>query len=392
MNNPDPLNTNPATKGPLHGLLVVAMEQAVAAPLCTARLADAGARVIKIERERGDFARGYDTAAAGDSSYFAWLNHGKESLTLNFKEAEDEALLRRLLQQADVFVQNLAPGSMARHGFADETLRALYPRLITCNISGYGESDAVSELKAYDLLVQAESGLLSISGAPGAPGRIGVSLCDIGCGVSAHAGILEALIQRGITGVGKSVNVSLFGVTAEWMSVPLVHAETGDGAPRPVGLQHPSIAPYGAYTTNDNALTLIAIQNEVEWETLCRQVLQLPKLLANEKFSDNVARVSNRHALENELQTCIQQWSADEFRQRLANSAIAFGAVNSVEELATHRALHRRHITASTGQNLSLPAHPYHAIDSATNTPKQGEQRVPMIGEHSQSIRQEFSA
>jgi len=179
-------------KKPLQGLLVVAMEQAVAAPLCSVRLADAGARVIKLERENGDFARGYDRAALGDSSYFAWLNHGKESLTLNYKKKDDEALLRRLLAKADVFVQNLAPGVLARHGFSDAALRDAYPSLITCNISGYGLSDEVRELKAYDLLVQAESGLLAVSGAPDAPGRIGVSLCDIGCGVSAHAAILEA--------------------------------------------------------------------------------------------------------------------------------------------------------------------------------------------------------
>jgi len=270
--------TKATSAQPLTGLLVVAMEQAVAAPLCTARMVDAGERVIKLERDSGDFARGYDTAAGGDSSYFAWLNHGKESLVVNFKDAEDAALLQRLLSKADVFVQNLAPGALDKHGFSDTELRKRYPNLITCNITGYGDSESVKGLKAYDLLVQAESGLLAVSGAPDAPGRIGVSLCDIGCGVTAYAGILEALIQRSIQHQGSSVNVSLFDVAAEWMSVPLVHAETGDGAPMPVGLQHPSIAPYGAYQTADHKTTLLSIQNESEWQRFCETALELPGL------------------------------------------------------------------------------------------------------------------
>lgn len=391
MTTAKPHHDSPPRSGPLSGLLVVSMEQAVAAPLCTARLADAGARVIKLERESGDFARGYDTAALGDSSYFAWLNHGKESLTINFKQDKDGALLHRLLEQADVFVQNLAPGSLARHGFSDEAVRKQYPNLITCNISGYGDSEAVKDLKAYDLLVQAESGLLSISGAPEAMGRIGVSLCDIGCGVTAHAGILEAIIQRSITGAGASVNVSLFGVTAEWMSVPLVHAETGTGAPEPVGLQHPSIAPYGAYKTKDNALTLIAIQNEREWRTLCERALQAPELLEDTRFATNVKRVENRPALDTQLQASIEAWSASEFRQRLAQAAIAYGAVNSVSELAGHRALVRREITNSHGATLSLPAHPFHATGENTHTGNKDGSRVPSVGEHSEAIRREFS-
>jgi len=337
-------------KKPLQGLLVVAMEQAVAAPLCSVRLADAGARVIKLERENGDFARGYDRAALGDSSYFAWLNHGKESLTLNYKKKDDEALLRRLLAKADVFVQNLAPG-------------------------GYGLSDEVRELKAYDLLVQAESGLLAVSGAPDAPGRIGVSLCDIGCGVSAHAAILEALIERGITGVGQSVNVSLFDVAAEWMSVPLVHEETGAGAPQPAGLQHPSIAPYGAYRTSENALTLLSIQNEAEWQRLCESALSMPELLHDDRFTSNVERIAHRDALESLLQNQISQWQAAEFRRRLSHADIAFGALNSVAELASHQALRRRDIASTTGALLSLD---------------ETVRQVPKIGEHSEAIRSEF--
>ncbi|MEM9280039.1 MAG: CoA transferase, partial [Pseudomonadota bacterium] len=242
---------------PLEGLLVVAVEQAVAAPLCTARLADAGARVIKIERESGDFARGYDSAAKGDSSYFLWLNQGKQSVVLNYREEEGRALLEAMLSKADVFVQNMAPGALERAGFSSEGLRERYPKLITCDISGYGESEELSAMKAYDLLVQAESGLVSISGGPNELGRIGVSICDIGAGMTAHAAILEALIQRGITSKGSGVATSLFEVASEWMTVPLIHAEHGKGAPRRVGLNHPSIAPYGAYQTQEGDETLI---------------------------------------------------------------------------------------------------------------------------------------
>ncbi|NIA28143.1 MAG: hypothetical protein GWP02_08810 [Desulfobulbaceae bacterium] len=248
----------------LQGLCVVSVEQAVAAPLCTARLAQAGARVIKIEREVGDFARGYDRAAKGDSSYFVWTNQGKESVVLNYKEPDGRDLLNSIIAKADVFVQNLAPGAMARAGFGSEEMRQRHPRLITCDISGYGDSPEASGMKAYDLLVQAESGLVSISGGPNELGRIGVSICDIGAGMTAHAGILEALIQRTKTGIGTGVLVSLFDVAAEWMTVPLVHCEYGRGAPGRHGLHHPSIAPYGAYETRDHTNTLISIQNERE--------------------------------------------------------------------------------------------------------------------------------
>jgi len=376
------------TSGPLAGLLVIAMEQAVAAPLCTSRLCDAGARVIKIEREGGDFARQYDAAALGDSSYFAWLNHGKESLTLNYKAPEDAALLNRLIDHADVFVQNFAPGALARNGFSDEDMRKRNPRLITCNISGYGPSDAAQGLKGYDLLVQAESGLLSVSGAPNAMGRIGVSLCDIGCGVSAHAGILEALIQRGITGEGASLDVSLFDVAAEWMSVPLIHTETGDGAPEPMGLHHPSIAPYGAFETSDAKLTLLSIQNEREWHRLCNDVLLLPQLLIDARYVNNNLRVENRISLQKTMERVSKSYTAVEFRQRLKAADIAFGAINSAEALGHHPALRRRAIKNSTAQELSIPAHPFHPALSEQSNPKA---KVPSAGEHTQLIKEEFS-
>src|SRR5690348_15261470 len=216
---------------PLAGLLVVALEQAVAAPLCTCRLADAGARVIKVERPEGDFARGYDKAARGQSSYFVWLNRGKESLALDIKEAADKALLERIIAKADVFVQNLAPGAAARAGFDPAALRRRHPRLVTCSISGYGESGPYRDMKAYDLLIQAETGLAEITGPPEAAGRVGVSVSDIAAGLNAYAAILEALLARGRSGEGAELSVSLFDATAEWMAVPLIHQDYGGKAP-----------------------------------------------------------------------------------------------------------------------------------------------------------------
>ena len=255
--------------GALDGLLVLSLEQAVAAPYCSCKLADAGARVIKVERPEGDFARGYDTAVGGLSSYFVWLNRGKQSLVADIKDPADAAMLHRLLARADVFVQNLAPGAAARAGFGSDALRERFPRLITVDISGYGEGNAYAGMKAYDLLVQAESGLAGITGHPAGPGRVGVSACDIACGMAAHAGVLEALIARGVTGLGRSLKVSLFDGMADWMNVPLLYFEGTGRMPARVGLAHPSICPYGAFDTKDGASVLIAIQNEREWRSFC---------------------------------------------------------------------------------------------------------------------------
>ena len=236
---------------PLKGLLVVSMDQAVAAPYCASRLADAGARVIKLERPEGDFARGYDKAANGLSSYFVWLNRGKESLCLDFRKPEDKALLERLIARADVFIQNLAPGAMARAGFGSAALRTKHPRLITVDISGYGEEGEYSTMKAYDLLVQAESGLASVTGRAEGPGRVGVSACDVACGMHAYTAVLEAIIERGITGRGKGIAVSLFDGMADWMTVPLLQYEGSGKNPPRIGLAHPSICPYGAFQTRE---------------------------------------------------------------------------------------------------------------------------------------------
>ncbi|MEM7142742.1 MAG: CaiB/BaiF CoA-transferase family protein, partial [Actinomycetota bacterium] len=326
---------------PLDGILVVAVEQAVAAPLATARLADAGARVIKIERVEGDFARGYDTAAGGDASYFGWTNHGKESAVLDIKDADDAALLERMITAADVFVQNLAPGALARAGLDPTELRERHHQLITCDISGYGDDPAVADKKAYDLLVQAESGIVGISGGPGALGRVGVSICDIGAAITAHAAILEALILRSTTGRGSPVHVSLFDVAAEWMSVPFVQHADGIGPAR-VGLRHPTIAPYGAYATADGHLTLISVQNEREWHRLAADALGRTDLADDPRFASNTDRVANRPALEAELDDAIGRLTRADLHARLGRADLAHGSVSSLDDLATHVALRHR--------------------------------------------------
>lgn len=369
----------------LDGLLVVAIEQAVAAPLCTSRLAAAGARVIKIERPEGDFARGYDTVAQGESSYFTWLNQGKESACIDFKTKGHAHLLTRILDKADILVQNLSPGALQRAGISIEAVRQRNSKLIVCNISGYGEVGEISRRPAYDLLVQAESGLISVSGSPGAPGRIGVSLCDIGAGVTAYSGVLEALIQRGITGQGDEFSVSLFDVAADWMAVPFMHAEYGDGPPPPVGLRHPSIAPYGAYACADGKQVLISIQNEREWHRLCRDVLKQPDLAGQCDFATNNDRVANLASLDAQITAVTMTITSLEFQSRLSSANIAFGAVNSSAELIEHPAFRAQTIENSSGEKLILPAAP---INWAT--PANNRARAPKVGEHNQKILQEF--
>ena len=374
----------------LDGLLVVAIEQAVAAPLCTSRLAAAGARVIKIERAEGDFARNYDTAALGESSYFTWINQGKESITLDFKAAQDKALLENILARADVLVQNLSPGALARAGFSTETLQTNNPRLITCDISGYGDDPALADLRAYDLLVQAESGLIEVSGGPGEAGRIGISICDIGAGMSAHAAILEALIARSVSGKARALKIALFDVAAEWMSVPFIHARYGEGAPARSGLHHPSIAPYGAYTTGDGTRTLISIQNEREWLRLCEEVFDDKAFATDPMFNTNNQRVGHRQQLDERIAKILKNMSATEFRSKLGAAKIAYGAINTTDDLLDHRALKTQEFANSAGDKLELPMSPVaHRTDAVgTNT---SERRAPQCGEHTDAIRQEFA-
>jgi itaconate CoA-transferase len=371
---------------PLNGLLVVSLEQAVAAPYCTARLADAGARVIKIERAEGDFARGYDTAVQGLSSYFVWLNRGKESLVADFKQRADALLLHRLLAKADVFIQNLAPGAAARSGFGSEALRSRYERLITVDISGYGETGEYASMKAYDLLVQAESGLATVTGLPAGPGRVGVSIADVGCGMNAYTGVLEALIERGRTRRGKGLKVSLFDAVADWMNVPLLYFEGTGKTPQRLGLAHPSICPYGAFATNDGALVLISIQNEREWATFCSGFLGAPDLPTQPGFETNTIRVANRATVDARVGQAFAALSRDEAAAKLRASNTAYGFVNDLAALSRHPALRRTKVSLPGGAVAEIVAP---AVIRVGETLELGP--VPEVGQNSTSIRAEFA-
>ena len=373
-----------AEPGVLDGLLVLTLEQAVAAPFCSSRLADAGARVIKIERPEGDFARSYDAAVAGQSTYFVWLNRGKQSLVADIKDPADAALLHAILDRADVFIQNLAPGAAARAGFGSEALRRRYPRLITVDISGYGEGHSYADMKAYDLLVQAETGLAGITGHPAGPGRVGVSVSDIACGMSAHAAVLEALLGRAITGKGRRIAVSLFDGTADWMNVPLLYEEGTGRTPARLGLEHPSICPYGAFPTKDGSLVLISIQNEREWAAFCAGVLNDPAMPTRAGFESNNARVDNRDGVNAAVAAALGRLDRTEVADRLRASRTAFGFVNTLTDLATHPALRRVDIGIPGGM-ASIVAPP--AIHDGA-APRLGP--VPAIGEQGGAIRAEF--
>ena len=343
---------------PLEGLIVVALEQAVAAPYCSSKLADAGARVLKIERPEGDFARGYDSAVFGESSYFVWINRGKESIALDLRSEGGKAVLRDLVAVADVFIQNLAPGAAERLGFGAQALREQHPRLITCDISGYGESGPLHQLKAYDLLVQAESGLVAVSGAPGPWGRIGVSICDITAGMNALIGVQQALLQRERTGCGSSVKVSLFDSAAELMAVPYLQARYGSGAPERVGLKHPSIAPYGAFTCSEGRELVLSIQNEREWSSFCSVVLEDESLAVDPRFAGNRARIQNRAVLDEAVQAVFGRLTYAEAVDRLTEAQTAYGAINSVHDLISHPQLRTRAMNVG-GRTVLVPASPF---------------------------------
>lgn len=370
---------------PLSGMTVVSIEQALAAPLCTCRLADAGARVIKIERPEGDFARGYDAVIHGSASYFVWTNRGKESVVLDLKDADDLALLHRILASADVFVQNLAPGAAERLGLGSQALRERYGRLVTCDILGYGEGP-YRDMKAYDFLVQCESGLVSVSGAPGAPGRFGVSICDIGAGMNAAEGVLTALLHRERTGEATGVSVSLFDTATDWMTVPLAHLEYGGHAPAPVGMQHPSMAPYGAYGTADDLQIVIAVQNNREWLRLCTDVLGNPEMAIDPRFATNNARVAHRAEMDQVLDARFGELALADLRPLLDAVGIAHGTVSTVERLSGHPQLRRWPISVH-GQDVSLVAPPVQTpFDDGVFVP------APELGGHTDQVRKEFSA
>jgi itaconate CoA-transferase len=369
---------------PLSGLLVVALEQAVAAPMCTCRLADAGARVIKVERPEGDFARGYDDLVHGECSYFVWLNRGKESVVLDLAKPNDKALLSAMIARADVFVQNLRPGAAAKLGFPVARLRREYPRLICCSISGYGETGPFAKRKAYDLLIQAESGLASVTGTT-EPSRVGVSVVDIASGMNAYEAILEALIARGRAGQGAELSISMFDAMADWMTVPLLQQEGGK-PPQRVGLAHTSIAPYGAFRSRDGVDILISIQSDREWRVLAAKVLGDATLAANPAFATNVERVKRRAETDGKVAAVFGALDAEPLTQKLADADIAFARVNTPAELARHPHLRRITVDAPSGP-VSYPAP---AEQHAGSSRRYGA--VPALGEHTEKIRAEFTA
>jgi crotonobetainyl-CoA:carnitine CoA-transferase CaiB-like acyl-CoA transferase len=370
----------------LQGITVVALEQAVAAPYATGRLADGGARVIKIEREEGDFARNYDSLVKGESAYFVWLNRGKESIRLDLKSEDDRALVERMLAQADVFVQNLAPGAAGRLGLGAEDLCKRYPRLICCSISGYGEDGPLRDQKAYDLLIQAESGLCTITGTEHGPARVGVSVCDIAAGMTAFQAILQALYARERSGRGRAIEVSLFHAMTDWMNVPYLQARYGGKPPARAGLRHPTIAPYGVYDCADGKAVLISVQNEREWARLCTEVLEAPGLATDPRFAGNSLRVANRPALEAEIAQVFAAHERETMIERLNAARVAFGRLSDLEDLQTHP--QNRLITVQTGAGEIEMLAPGAVVTGQ----RQEFGAVPQLGQHDAELRAEFAA
>jgi len=365
--------------------VVVSLEQAIAAPYATRHLADLGARIIKVERpDGGDFARAYDDRVRGMSSHFVWVNRSKESLTLDLKHAEAPPILSALLSRADVFVQNLAPGAAARLGLSATTLRAQFPRLIVCNISGYGSDGPYRDRKAYDLLVQSEAGFLSVTGTPDTMIKAGISVADIAAGMYAYSGILAALLQRAQTGAGSHIDVSMLESLAEWMGFPMYYAY--DGAPPPVraGASHATIYPYGPFAAGDGATIMVGLQNEREWANFCRDVLRDPTLERDERFATSAQRSANRAALQAIIETVFATLSVPQIAQRLDAAGIANARVNDMQGLWDHPQLASRkrwqpiETPAGTIASLRPPA------DNDSFTPRMDP--IPALGQHTDAI------
>jgi crotonobetainyl-CoA:carnitine CoA-transferase CaiB-like acyl-CoA transferase len=373
---------------PLQGLRVVALEQAVAAPFCSRQLADMGADVIKVERpDGGDFARSYDSALGGMSAYFAWLNRGKRSIVLDLKCDEDRAAFGKLIARADIFIHNLAPGSVERLGWGFDALKVVHPRLIWCSISGYGPDGPYRDKKAYDLLIQAESGVVSVTGTPDTPAKVGVSIADIAAGLYSYSSILTALWNRERTGCGERIDISMFECLTEWMMPPIyVWLGTGD-IPARIGVRHNMIVPYGAYRCADGSVNF-AIQNEREWSRFCTDVLHLPALVHDKRFATNAQRLKNRAELEALIEQQFARLSVSEAIARLDHAEIANGAVNDVRAVASHTQLAERGRWAKVpSPNGMIPALlPPHNLMGAP--PHMGA--VPALGEHTQQVLAEL--
>jgi len=372
---------------PLSGLTVVSVEQALAAPFATRQLADLGARVIKVERPgTGDFARSYDTTVKGLASYFVWLNHGKQSLSLDLKAAAGLAILTRLIDRADVFVQNLAPGSAARMGLSATALRARDQRLIVCDISGYAPDGPLGRRRAYDLLIQCETGLLSVTGSPDAPAKAGISVADIAGGMYAFSSVLAALYARERTGSGAALQVSLFESLTEWMSQPMYYAMYTGTPPERTGTSHATIAPYGTFRTGAGGAVQLGVQNDREWHRLCEQVLARPELADDPRFATNPARVAARAELHREIEAALSPYPPDEVLARLDAAQIANARFNTVGDLLAHPQLEHRwaEVDSPSGPVRALPS----PISVGGATPALGP--IPAVGQHTGAILAEL--
>lgn len=362
----------------MDGILVIGLEQAVAAPYCTWRLAQAGARVIKIERPEGDFARDYDNTVAGQSSYFIWLNAGKQSIRLDLRRSENVDLVRRMTGRADVFIQNLAPGAAERLGLDATDLRKSNPRLITCSISGYGSG---AKWKAYDLLVQAESGLCAVTGAKDSPARVGISICDIAAGIQAYAAVLRALLERVRTGRGDHVEISMYACATEWMAVPLLQTLYGGSEPRRMGVAHPTIAPYGRFRASDARDVLIAVQNDREWRRFAQTFLE-DGAADDSRFATNILRVSHRPEVDARVAAAVGKRTSSAVLDALDDLGIAAARLRTTKEVLQHPALPWGAVMTPAG-SIEVPW--------ATDGTSRSAARVPGLGEHDDLIRREFA-
>ena len=374
---------------PLEGITVVALEHAIAAPFCSRQLADQGARVIKVERPgSGDFARGYDTRVKGLSSHFVWTNRSKESLALDLKHPQAGEILDKLLANADVLVQNLAPGAAARMGLSFAALHEKFPQLIVCDISGYGEDGPYRDKKAYDLLIQSEAGFLSITGSPDAPAKAGCSIADIAAGMYAYTNILTALIQRGKTGTGRHIDISMLESMAEWMSYPLYYAFDGAPPPPRAGAAHATIYPYGPFPTGDGKTVMLGLQNEREWQVFCDKVLRQPALAGEERFASNAKRAAQRTELQPLIETEFTRLTAEQVIERLEEAGIANAQVNSMADVWAHPQLaaRQRWVEVDTPVGLVPALLPPGASDAAHAR----MDAIPAVGQHSEAILREL--
>lgn len=367
---------------PLKGLLVIALEQAVAGPMASQRLADAGARVIKIERMGGETARHYDAAVKGTSAYFAALNRGKESAELNIKEPIDRNVLERMIAGADVFIRNIAPGAAARLGLDAKELLKKYPHLIVVDIFGYDQNSTYAKRLAYDMLIQAESGVCAVTGTLDNPVKVGVSVADLNTGIAAYSAILEALLERGISGKGKAIEIRMFDVMAELMSVPLLHFDYAGKIAKRVGLAHSAIAPYGKFSCKDGDIILVC-QQHVEWLRFCEGVLQMPYLPQDERFVSNTDRAANQKDLSDIINAVCATLTRAEIIARLDVCKLPWANVSTLPDLSVHPALRRIDISLEGAQTATLPASP---VRDDIKSPL-----VPAIGEHTEALRKEFA-